>query len=84
MIIFVSNNTVVAISRKTVRMSPIDYIYLGLIVRYQADLQLLFFKNHIFWQAVNLCKLLFSGNWGRKFITKLSNKVNHSEGIYNR
>ena len=56
-IIFLSNDVITGSSRKTVRISPIDYIYLGLTFRYQAHLQLSFFKNHIFWQAVNLCKL---------------------------
>ena len=56
-IIFLSNDVITGISCKTVRISPIDYIYLGLTVRHQAHLQLSFFKNHIFWQAVNLCKL---------------------------
>ena len=33
-IVFLSNDIITATSRKTVRISPIDYIYLGLTVRH--------------------------------------------------
>ena len=63
-------------------MFPINCIYQGFIVRFQADeLLLLFFKNHILRPMVNLCKLLSPGNQAELNLkSTLSSKVNRFVG----
>ena len=66
--IFLLNDFIASILSTTVCMFPINCIYRGFIVRFQADeLLLLFFKNHILRAMVNLCKLLSTGNRQIKF-----------------
>ena len=58
--IFLFNDFIASILSTTVCVLPINCIYRGFIVSFQADELLLFFKNHILRPVVNLCNMLLS------------------------
>ena len=79
--IFLLNDFIASILSTTVCVLPINCIYRGFIVRFQADELLLFFKNHILRPMVNLCKLLSPGNQAELNLkSTLSSKVNRFVG----